>query len=210
MLGQVFRPVNTTVIHGDDMHRWERGNENWLEFTHLNPKANYLHQELRHLALLKEGRRVLRRSYDHANGQFVASSERKANKLVIFEGLHAFYLEKMRELYDLRIFISPERELLEHWKIVRDHHQRGHSQENIRAVISSREADRETFIAPQAKYADILIEVACAEPLRDPGSPELKPQLYYRLRFNNSVYLEPLLQSLETIDGLTLVHQLCR
>ena len=33
---------NVLNICGDDLHKWERGDENWDKYTHLNPKDNNL------------------------------------------------------------------------------------------------------------------------------------------------------------------------
>ena len=32
-------------IEGDGEHKWERGDENWNKYTHLDPKANYIHKQ---------------------------------------------------------------------------------------------------------------------------------------------------------------------
>ena len=42
----IFGKNFTQIIHGDDNHKWERGHEKWLEYTHLNPKANNLYKEI--------------------------------------------------------------------------------------------------------------------------------------------------------------------
>ena len=33
---------NSFVLECDRYHKWERGNINWDNYTHLNPQANYL------------------------------------------------------------------------------------------------------------------------------------------------------------------------
>ena len=35
------------AIEGDAEHKWERNDLNWEKFTHLDPKANYIHKTSR-------------------------------------------------------------------------------------------------------------------------------------------------------------------
>ena len=51
---KVFGSRRVGIICGDDMHKWERGNERWKEFTHLNPIANELHYDLDILKQLRK------------------------------------------------------------------------------------------------------------------------------------------------------------
>ena len=71
----IFTPLNTTILRGDDMHKWQRGDEKWNDFTHLNPKANQLHKELHFLKKLKTGHKISRRRYDHNTGQFTKRNQ---------------------------------------------------------------------------------------------------------------------------------------
>ena len=69
-LSNIFTSMNSLVIRGDDMHKWQRGHEKWEEFTHLDPKANLLHQEIDMLNSLKAGKGILRKMYNHDDGTF--------------------------------------------------------------------------------------------------------------------------------------------
>ena len=158
-LSAVFNDSNTTVIHGDDMHKWERGDKNWQNLTHLNPKSNLLHNEISQLKALKNNEAISRRSYDHSTGKFTDEKKFKANNLVIFEGLHSFYLKQMRDIYDLKIFINPSDDLRKYWKLCRDNNKRGHSADTIRKELDNREKDSLKFIKSQLKYGDIIVEI---------------------------------------------------
>lgn len=52
------------------MHKWQRGHEKWNELTHLDPKANNLHEEIYYYYLkrLKMRRKISKRIYDHNIG----------------------------------------------------------------------------------------------------------------------------------------------
>lgn len=41
-------------LEGDGEHKWERGDSNWNNYTHLNPKANFLHKQLEVISNLKK------------------------------------------------------------------------------------------------------------------------------------------------------------
>ena len=57
----LFGEKESTIIRGDDMHRWERGDANWNEYTHLNPEANFIHKEMEFIKFLKKGISIKRR-----------------------------------------------------------------------------------------------------------------------------------------------------
>ena len=41
IIQNLYGTSQTTIIKGDDMHKWERGDDNWNEKTHLNPSSNH-------------------------------------------------------------------------------------------------------------------------------------------------------------------------
>ena len=49
IISLVLTNLKSRVLHlcGDDLHKWERGDDNWKTITHLNPKANNLWQRCR-------------------------------------------------------------------------------------------------------------------------------------------------------------------
>ena len=152
-------------MEGDGNHRWERGDENWKTFTHLDPKANYLHQQSLQIARLKSGSRISRYDYDHDTGKFTQETILQPKDFLIIAGLHPFYLPKMRQLIDLKIFLDPEEGLRQHWKINRDTSHRQQSKDKILASINARKADGEKYIQPQKQFADLVIHFFEKDPL---------------------------------------------
>ena len=139
-ISNIFTSINSSVIKGDDMHKWQRGHKKWEEFTHLNPKANLLHEEIAMLNNLKMGKKILRKAYDHNKGTFTNALSIIPKNLIIFEGLHPFYLSRQRQLYDLKIFIKPDQDLSNHWKIIRDIDKRGYTKEQVLSNLCQRYA----------------------------------------------------------------------
>ena len=80
-------------------------------------------------------------------------------QIMVLEGLHPFYDERVRELYDFRIYLDISDEVKFAWKIQRDMEERGHSMESIKASIEARRPDFDAYIDPQKKHADVIIQV---------------------------------------------------
>ena len=84
-------------------------------------------------------------------------------QIMVLEGLHPFYDERVRSLYDFSIYLDISDEVKFAWKIQRDMKERGHSLESIKASIEARRPDFEAYIDPQKKHADVIIQV-CSTP----------------------------------------------
>lgn len=202
----VFGEKNITKVCGDDMHRWERGHEKWRSFTHLNPSANKLYGEVSFLRALKDGKKIARRIYDHGKGRFTNPKNIEARKIVIFEGLHSFYVEPVRNLFDVRIFVKPEKQLRVHWKIIRDQMKRGYSKSKVLEQLKQRENDSEKFISSQEKYADIKIELLPTKEINNIGDKDEEIILSLRISCSNSVNVEPFVDVISKINSLKVDH----
>ncbi len=189
-------------IFGDNFHRWERGDENWKITTHLNPSGNRLHEGMDLAVALRDGRSVELAGYDHATGRFTAPKKIEPSKFAFFIGLHPFYLKRMRELLDVKIFMEPDETLRQCWKVRRDVAQRGHEKSNVLDQIASRREDSSRFIKPQKEYADLIVQYAPLQPI-DPAHPP-GPELAVRTRYelDNSIDLQGLLGGLQAVKTL--------
>ena len=92
-------------------------------------------------------------------------------QILVVEGLHPFHDERVRKLMDFHIYLDISDEVKEAWKIQRDSQERGHSEESIRASIAARKPDFDSFIDPQKKHADVIIQVQLARASLDTPSP---------------------------------------
>ncbi|MBX9668611.1 MAG: hypothetical protein K2X93_13380 [Candidatus Obscuribacterales bacterium] len=213
LLGDIKQLLRTRVveIEGDGDHKWERGDEHWQQFTHLDPKSNFLHRQADTILQLKRGRVVRRPEYDHHTGQFTSPRRIEPNEFIIMSGLHTFYLPKMRKLIDLKIFMDIEPDLHASWKVARDKEERGYSEKQVLDQIEKRRPDSSKFIAPQKGFADLVIQyfrynsapydaqsqnVASADtvPQNDEGKLSLKVML------SSSISLENLVEALERAE----------
>lgn len=196
----IFSKSNTTIVCGDDMHRWERGDAKWDDFTHLDPRANHLHGDMMQLNDLRRGVAIYRRTYDHQHGKFTKPVKVKANKIIISEGLHPFFLNYQANLYDLKIFLKPNEELRKIWKIERDFTKRGHQKEKVLEQITRREKDANQYIYRQEKMADIVVST---QPVRQVDANQHLPdehiETFLQIKCRNEMYLEEIL-------GLVMMH----
>ena len=157
-LADLFDPESTTVVPGDDYHRWERSDPSWAGRTHVEPAAN----DLDGLAVdsfdLRTGRAVRHPRYDHASGRFTPPRELRPGRLVVIEGLHALYRRRMRTLLDLRVFLQPDENVRLAWKVRRDLAERGHGPDHVATTERARADGARRHIDPQRAFADWILE----------------------------------------------------
>jgi len=189
-------------IFGDNFHKWERGNEMWNVYTHLNPSGNRLHEEMDTAIALKDGKSVQMGQYDHKTGSFSQAMSVASNKFIFFVGLHPFYLKRMRDLIPIKIFMDTDEELRRYWKIHRDTRRRGYSRSKILEQIESREEDSEKFIRPQARFADLVIRMEPLEKLNPEGEGLPAPAIRTRYIMDNSIPTDLLLASFARVPTL--------
>ena len=146
-----------TNIEGDGDHKWERGDLNWENFTHLDPKANFIYKQADDILNLKNYKRIIRNEYNHDNGKFIKNLYYKPNEIITLSGLHTFYLPKLRKLLNLRVFLNTDNKLRKYWKIKRDTIERGYQIEAVIESFNKRELDSIKYIQPQMKYSNFII-----------------------------------------------------
>jgi len=147
----------TLVFSGDDLHKWQRGDENWKTYTHLNPEANNLLLGYEHLRTLKSNNKIVHSKYNHDTGKFDSSIDVYPAKFIVYEGLHALYDVRVRDLSWIKIFVDTDESLKKEWKIKRDTQKRGYTKEQVEDAMSRRTADEKRYITTQRKYADVII-----------------------------------------------------
>jgi phosphoribulokinase len=147
-----------TVMTGDDYHSLDRVERSKLGVTALDPwKANNLGLLVDHVWSLKQGRSIIKPIYDHSTGTFAEPEEIRPKDVVLIEGLHILYLEKLREAIDLKIYFDTDIPLRVRWKVRRDAGVRGYTETEVLQEIERRKPDVERFIEPQKAWADLVI-----------------------------------------------------
>lgn len=153
----IFCFDNCLKFETDRYHKWERGNENWNNYTHLNPDANYLEKLCDDTYNFKIGNNVISVDYDHKTGKFTEAYKQEVKDNIILCGLHTLYPEHIRDIIDIKIYIDTETNLKKYWKIQRDVKERGYDINKVLNTIEKRQNDFINFIDVQKNYANIIV-----------------------------------------------------
>ena len=156
-LKHLFQTDKVLELETDRYHKWERGDQQYKTYTHLNPHANHLELMAQDVYNLKIGNQIFQVDYDHSTGRFTEKQHIESKNNVLLCGLHTLYNERLNQIIDIKIFMDTDRELIKKWKIQRDVSERNHSIENILKQIDAREKDYFEFIDHQKKCADIVV-----------------------------------------------------
>lgn len=156
-LSGFFGRDRVTLVYGDDVHKWERKDENWKKYTHLNPAGNRIYLNYSQMRHLKSGMPVIRPHYSHDTGKFTKPAKIMPRDIIISEGLHTFFINESNSVYELKAYLDPEPSLQVLWKMRRDVKMRGYSKRDVMRKIRERQRDAEKFIKPQKIHADIII-----------------------------------------------------
>ena len=159
----VLSPNSLQHISGDDYHVWDRLNPNWELLTHLNPLANNLEKLAKDLFSLLKYKKIEKRHYDHNTGKMTKQYSVTSNDVLISSGLHTLYIPNYNELFDLKVFVSIQRDLRYALKINRDIKKRGKSLKSVLDSLVKRENDSLNYIVTQEKNADLVIELSSTQ-----------------------------------------------
>ena len=144
------------LLECDRYHKWERGDENWKKFTHLNPESNYLTKMNEDIFDLKIGNTIYQVDYDHKSGKFTEPEKIDCSDNIIMCGLHSLYSSN-NEVYNIKIFVDTDDVLKHTWKIKRDMVKRGYTKEEVLRQIELRKKDYYEFVYPQRNISDIVV-----------------------------------------------------
>ena len=170
------------LLECDRYHKWERSDDNWKEFTHLNPDANFITKMNQDIFDLKIGKTIYQVDYNHSTGKFTQKQKIKNSENLIVCGLHSLY-DNDKNLYDIKVFMDTEDSLKKKWKIKRDVHERNYTEEKILKQIESRKEDFEKYILPQKENSNVIVNFY--EVL--PESVGLRVKIHNSLRYENVI-----------------------
>lgn len=202
-LYQLFDHQNNILkLETDRYHKWERGDQRYLQFTHLNPEANYLQKMEDDVYNLKIGNCIYTVDYDHGSGKFTSEETIRSKKNVILCGLHTFWSQTLRPLIDLKIYMDTERQLIMKWKLKRDVEQRGKTKSDVEYEMDKRKNDYFSYIHVQKNDADMIIHffdthnIKCKCIVKEKYNDSL---LYILTTLSYKYSIDPFTKSLEII-----------
>jgi phosphoribulokinase len=166
-LADLFGDDSMTVICLDDYHSLDRYQRKETGITALNPKANNFDLMYEQVKALKEGQSIMKPIYNHETGLIDPPELIKPTPIIVIEGLHPMYDERVRSLLDFSVYLDIDDEVKIAWKIQRDMAERGHTYEDVLAAINSRRPDFEGYIDPQKAHADVVIQILPTKLIKD-------------------------------------------
>lgn len=146
------------MLDGDNYHLWERNNENWKTFTHLNPTANNLGQLASHIELARDNRNFISPYYDHTTGEISNFKFSSSGDLIITQGLHSLNPNILGKL-DLAIYMGMDEDCRVKLKMRRDVNIRNKNRKSTAAMIKKRNTDFRKFIEPQRLVSHIYFHL---------------------------------------------------
>lgn len=158
-LADLFGKDLMTVICLDDYHCLDRKQRKVQGVTALDPRANNFDLMYEQIKALKEGRSIDKPIYNHETGELDPPERVDPNNIVVIEGLHPMYDERVRSLLDFSVYLDISDEVKIAWKIQRDMAERGHTYEDVLASINARRPDFEAYIDPQKQHADVVVQI---------------------------------------------------
>ncbi len=177
---QILGPDRVTNICSDDYHKYNRVQRKEMNICALDPECNHVDIMEGHFERLRRGEPILKPVYNHSTGDFDPPVYVQPKEFVIIEGLLGYATKRMRENFDVKIYLDPQEDLRVDWKIKRDMGKRGYTEEEVRASLTRREAISATCIRPQRKFADIVVNFYRPEGLKEETGTYLNTKLILR------------------------------
>lgn len=156
-----------TVICLDDYHSLDRKQRKETGITALDPRANNFDLMYEQIKTLKSGKSIMKPIYNHETGEIDPPENIDPNHIIVVEGLHPLFDERVRGLLDFSVYLDIDDEVKIAWKIQRDMAERGHSYDDVLQAINARKPDFEAYIDPQKQYADVVIRVLPTNLIKD-------------------------------------------
>jgi len=129
-------------------------------------RANYDHPDsfdwaltFQQLSALLDGQAVDVPVYDYANHNRSRDVVRVSpTRIVVFEGILALYDERLRDLFDLRIFVDTDADVRLIRRLERDVRDRGRTPESImKQYMTTVRPSHMQFIEPTKRHADVIV-----------------------------------------------------
>ncbi len=131
-----------------------------------NGKRNYDHPDsydsnliYEHLLALKKGMSINKPLYDFISQSRINKTETvQPSNVIIVEGIMAFAIDKLLNLYDIKIFVDTPDDIRFIRRLQRDMVNRGRSIDSvISQYLESVRPMHHAFVEPSKKFADIII-----------------------------------------------------
>jgi phosphoribulokinase len=179
-IAQILGVDRVVEICSDDYHRYSRAERSAIGVSALDVEANYIDIMEQHFTLLCSGNAILKPIYNHDGGTLDRPKYIAPQPYVVIEGLLGYTTRRMRQCYDVKVFLAPDEDLRVRWKIQRDTLKRGYSRDEVLASLEKRKEDSPRFISPQRTYADMVVTFFPPPGQADESGGGLHVRIYLR------------------------------
>lgn len=156
-LADILGSERTLIICTDDYIKHDRKRRAELGVTAHDPAGNHIDILEQHVALLRQGRPILKPVYNHHGGVLEPPEYVVPRDFIIFEGMLGYATPWLRDAYDVKFFLEPQEQLRLRWKFQRDITQGGYSVEQVMASLDRLNRDSAVYVQPQRVYADMVV-----------------------------------------------------
>jgi len=191
----------------DDYHRYSRAERFQRGLAPADPDNNYLDIAEQHLGLLRRGQPILKPVYDHGPGELVEPEYVAPKPYIIVEGLMGFATRKLRDCYDVKVFLDPDEPLRVAWKTQRDTRRRGYTADQVEETIRTAAVAAARFVQPQRRHADVVVQFLA---VGDGAEDEASERLGVRHILRPTLPHPELTPLLETASGIGVTLELGR
>lgn len=128
-----------------------------INFDH--PDAYDIDLLMEHLKELKKGHSIEKPIYDFVVSNRMQETETiNPGNVIIVEGILLFAIPKLRNLFDIKIYVETPDDIRFIRRLKRDIEKRGRSIESVvNQYLNTVRPMHETFVEPSKKYADLII-----------------------------------------------------
>ena len=161
---ELARMVNKSIlIINQDAYYYDHPDMSFEERCKLNYDEPSIFDHdllLEDVRALLSGQRVLRKRYDYAAHRRAPQAEEslEPHDVIVVEGIHAFYDERLRDMMDLKLFVRVDSDICLLRRIQRDINERGRAIDNISTqYLTTVKPMFDQYIRNYEQYADVIV-----------------------------------------------------
>ena len=161
---ELARMVNKSIlIINQDAYYYDHPDMTFEERCRLNYDEPSIFDHdllLQDVRALLSGQRVLRKRYDYAAHRRAPQAEEylEPHDVIVVEGIHAFYDERLRDMMDLKLFVRVDSDICLLRRIQRDINERGRAIDNISTqYLTTVKPMFDLYIRNYEQYADVIV-----------------------------------------------------
>ena len=161
---ELARMVNKSIlIINQDAYYYDHPDMSFEERCRLNyDEPSIFDHELllQDVRALLSGQRVLRKRYDYTAHRRAPQAEEylEPHDVIVVEGIHAFYDERLRDMMDLKLFVRVDSDICLLRRIQRDINERGRAIDNIsEQYLTTVKPMFDQYIRNYEQYADVIV-----------------------------------------------------